>query len=336
MTLSIPTALSSYKLIPAGQFYTTRRNGKPLGLGLHVTAGLQDLGMTGTDESMEGTIKWALDRRPEVSWNGGADSDGFEWCVPDWYTAWHIKGYNSRTVGIEISNLDAHWTNKPAKWIEATIFHAARGAAAYIDKYDWPLQLASKSAVDAAIANGQKFGVTYHRRLNPSTRIDPADPESTFPLGMFWSYVKSELGGGGSTPTTPTTSTPTPAPTNVLDVDGDLGPKSITQWQKVMRAMGHQISVDGKISSDYSYLVAAVQRHMRSRGIKDAEGTLIGVDGRGIGSNSTSRYPAGGGTSTDTIEALCNYLGIRVKGHFAESEEYTVKVLQKRLNTGKF
>ena len=329
---TLPKTTSSYKLVPAGQHYTGRKNGPALGIVLHVTAGLQDTGMTGTDESMEGTIKWALGRRPEVSWHAGTDSDGVELCLPDWYTAWHAKGYNSRTIGIEISNLDARWDNKPKAWIDATLRNTARVAAAYCKKYGFPLTLSTKSQVDAAQAAGRKFGFTYHSYTSPTTRRDPG---ATFPWARFIGMVREEMNVASPAPAPEPNPEPNaPAPKNVLVVDGNWGPKTTTQFQKVMKAMGYPIIVDGKVDPDDSLLVRAAQRRMRSKGVKDAEGVLIAVDGRGLYPNSDGRYPKTG--SRDSIEGLCKYLGIRVKGHFAASDEWTIKNLQKRLNTGTF
>lgn len=186
--MTLPTRLSAYKLIPAGMFYETRR--KPvLGIVLHITAGLQDLGLVGTDESAEGTIGWALREKPQVSWHAIGDTDGVELCIPDWFTAFHAKDYNSPTVGIEISKLNTDWTKVSAKWIEATLRPVARYAAAIVDKYSLPLLLATKAQVDSAVAANRKFGFTYHSRLS-SIRSDPG---ANFPWEKFVAMVREEL-----------------------------------------------------------------------------------------------------------------------------------------------
>lgn len=195
MTLmTLPTTVNStnYKLLPAKKFYTKRQ--KPvLGVVLHITAGLQDLGLVGTDESAEGTIKWALSALPEVSWHAGCDTDGVELCLPDWYTAWHAKGVNSCTVGLEISKLNVDWTKVSDAWIERTLRNAAKYLAAIVKKYDLPLTLqTSKASVDSAIAANRKFGFVYHSTTSAGTRSDPG---KNFPIERLFKYIREELAG---------------------------------------------------------------------------------------------------------------------------------------------
>jgi hypothetical protein len=218
MTLMVlPKTVNStnYKLLPAGKFYTTR-NKRVLGVVLHITAGLQDLGLVGDDDSAEGTIRWALSAKPEVSWHAGADSDGVTLCIPDWYTAWHAKGVNSPTVGLEISKLNVDWTvgknGVTQKWVDATLRSAAKYLAAIVKKYDLPLVLQkSKSTVDAKIAANQKFGFVYHLTTSAGTRSDPG---VNFPIDKLFSYIRAELAAS-------TVVTPTPAPTPIQE-DEDM------------------------------------------------------------------------------------------------------------------
>jgi hypothetical protein len=129
-------------------------------------------------------------------------------------------------------------------------------------------------------------------------------------------YSNGSSGGGGSTP-----------PGDV-EVDGWLGYNTTRLWQSIMGT-----TVDGVISVP-SQLVTAVQKHLNAKGIRDADGKTLVVDGKGIQSNESGRYPSGSGT-TATIEALQAYLGTSVDGYFSAPSS-AVKALQTRLNTGKF
>ena len=197
MTMTLPgrATAENYKLIPSGRFYKTRYD-KVRGIVLHITAGLQDLGMKGDDPSAEGTNAWQLRAKPEASWNAISDSDSCILCLPDWYTAWHCFGYNSKTVGLEISKLDTDWTDVPDEWIDATLRNAAKWCAAIVKKHNLPLTLSTKAEVDRAIARGEKFGFTYHGWLNPETRTDPGlyRGKDTFPIELLFRLIRIELG----------------------------------------------------------------------------------------------------------------------------------------------
>lgn len=243
--LTLPSTINStnYRLLPAGKFYPERRNGNVLGVVLHITAGLQDLGMSGTDESAEGTIKWALSARPEVSWHAGADSDGVELCLPDSYTAWHAKGYNSRTVGIEISKLNVDWSTAPDAWVTATLKNAARYLAAIVKKHGLPLHLNTLSEVDAAVAANRKFGFVYHSTTSAGTRSDPG---KNFPIERLFTYIRAELATVAVKP--PVVA---PKPTPVIPVyPGPSRPSryysgATKAFQRRLKARGWTIDVDG-------------------------------------------------------------------------------------------
>jgi hypothetical protein len=126
-------------------------------------------------------------------------------------------------------------------------------------------------------------------------------------------YSGGSSGGGGG---------------GALDVDGVLGPDTISEWQRIMGT-----PVDGVISTPTSKLTTAVQKHLNAKGMKDAEGDTLVVDGKGLGSNKPGRYPESG--YRDTIEALQRYLGTPIDGYFGKPST-CIEALQKRLNTGKF
>jgi hypothetical protein len=102
-----------------------------------------------------------------------------------------------------------------------------------------------------------------------------------------------------------------------LDVDGELGPKTVTKWQKVMGT-----TVDGKIDADDSQLVRAVQEKLKAT----VNHRLV-VDGQGIYQN---------GKFYKTVAALQQYLGSPVDGRLSVPKSQAVKALQRRLNENRF
>lgn len=102
-----------------------------------------------------------------------------------------------------------------------------------------------------------------------------------------------------------------------LQVDGQLGPKTISRWQQIMGT-----PVDGEISEPYSHLTAAVQTHLNKQIHAGLE-----VDGHGIFQDN-KRYKTAG--------ALQSYLQSPVDGVLSSPVSQCIKALQRKLNTGKF
>ena len=96
--------------------------------------------------------------------------------------------------------------------------------------------------------------------------------------------------------------------TERLDVDGELGPKTISKWQAIVGT-----TVDGVISSPKSELIYWVQRYLADR--------------------VNHRLVADSEFGPKTIGALQVYLGTPVTQRM---DPVTVKALQRRLNEGRF
>jgi len=117
-----------------------------------------------------------------------------------------------------------------------------------------------------------------------------------------------------------TSALPSTTPTSTsgaLVVDGELGPKTISKWQKVMGT-----PVDGKISED-SQLVQKVQERLRAtvdhRLVVDGDGNSLDV-----------------GVFRKTIAALQRYLGSPVDGVITPGDSLVIRALQRRLNENRF
>jgi hypothetical protein len=110
----------------------------------------------------------------------------------------------------------------------------------------------------------------------------------------------------------------TQAPSSVpqLEVDGELGEKTIERWQQIMKT-----PVDGVISHP-SELVKAVQQRL-----KDTVDHRLEVDGEGINQD---------GKRTKTAGALQRYLGSPVDEVISTPKSEVVKALQRRLNEARF
>lgn len=121
------------------------------------------------------------------------------------------------------------------------------------------------------------------------------------------------FGGGYVGPDAPTT----PVGDQLLAVDGGLGPKTISKWQRVMGT-----KVDGVITPGNSDLVRAVQRRLKA-----TVNSRLEVDGDGIYQN---------GQYYKTAVALQQYLGTGVDGRISAPVSQVIKALQRRLNENRF
>lgn len=166
-------------------FYPSRRS--PLDLiVVHITAGLEDL--SGADSSAERTAAYAASTDRAVSWHAGADSDSWLELLPASYTAFHVKGFNSRAYGLEISKANTRWTGMPADWVERTLRNAAAALAPVVTAYRIPLVLLTRAQ---AAAGGRGFA--SHASLDPTRRSDPG---SDFPWTRLFALIRELIDTG--------------------------------------------------------------------------------------------------------------------------------------------
>lgn len=255
---------------PNKHYYTTRRS-PILGIVLHVTAGAQDTDMIGEDGSAASTIRYGQTVTRAASWHGIVDSDDVVDCLPDSCTAFHVKGYNSPTLGLEICNLDAVWANKPTDWTKATIANAAAWCVPKVTVYGLPLRLASKAEVDADIKAGRPFGFTYHAWLDPARRRDPGQD---FPTTLLFAYLAGQAPPPGPAAPVPAgTHPPFPLPRGWYfgprngprsSVSGYYGHREdLRTWQARIRQRGWRITADGLYGPTTATTARAFQRDKR-------------------------------------------------------------------------
>lgn len=179
----------------ARKSYYTSRHGSILAVVMHVTAGLQGR-PAGADSSAEQTAKYAATTDRAVSWHSGSDTDSHLQLLPDSFTAFHCQGYNSRTIGHEISKRDVSWADEDPLWVTKTLEQAVASLRGRVKALGIPPRWASKAELDRAIAtNGPPVGFVDHSALDPDRRQDPG---RDFPRNRFLSLLL--LGGRPATP----------------------------------------------------------------------------------------------------------------------------------------
>ena len=181
------------------KWYDTRRL-PILAIVEHITAGLEGVAAT-DDQSAERTAAYAATTDRKVSWHQGTDTDSNLVLLPDDHTAFHCAGYNSCTLGRELSKRHTDWRTMPRHWVQATLGNAAPNDAEWCRKHNIPVRKASRRELDDAIAHyratgqARPVGFIGHGELDPARRIDPGFVRSvdTFPWHSYLELVARHL-----------------------------------------------------------------------------------------------------------------------------------------------
>lgn len=175
-------------------FYTSRRacsHGVPADelphlAVAHTAESLPDF--TGPDTSGETLAKYASTTTRSVSWHSTVDADGTIPMLPDSYVGFHVVGYNSCSVGMEIATQAHRWVELAQsyqKWYEAIMGNAANQIAWWCKVHDLePVRLTKEQADRGA------RGVIGHHALDPDRRTDPG---VAFAWERFMADVKARI-----------------------------------------------------------------------------------------------------------------------------------------------
>lgn len=158
-------------------FYTSRRTCKhgvtpdrlPHLIAVHTAESLPDF--KGPDTSGEALAKYASTTTRSVSWHSTVDADGVVPMIPDSYVGFHVVGYNTCSVGVEIATQAGKWVELAQAypdWYRGIMGQAANQVAWWAKTYDIPAKRITKEAADAGVR-----GIVAHADLDPKRRTDP-------------------------------------------------------------------------------------------------------------------------------------------------------------------
>ena len=164
-------------------WYTTRN--KPIRLiVVHTAENLPDF--TPPDTGAENVAQFGASTS-RASWHSTVDSDTTIRMLPDDYTAWHVRFYNSQSLGVEIATQAHYWPHAPPVWVDAVLDRTAVVVADWCERWNIPAQRITRTAADA----GQS-GIVAHADLDPERRTDPG---GGFPWAQFIGVVNQKLQG---------------------------------------------------------------------------------------------------------------------------------------------
>lgn len=137
----------------------------------------------GEDDTAERLAKWASTTSSTVSWHAQVDSDSTVLLLPPEFTAFQCRGYNSKTLGIELATRAHLWGDNPER-DTALLERAADVVRGWCHRFDIPIVKVSKSTID-----GGGRGIVAHADMDPSRRSDPG---KNFPWDRFLALVRAE------------------------------------------------------------------------------------------------------------------------------------------------
>ena len=217
-------------------YYTTRR--KPIQIiVIHTAESLPDF--TSPDMGAERVARYGATTSRSASWHSTIDSDSIIPMLPDSYTAFHVRGYNSQSLGVEIATQAHKWPIAPKDWIDKTITNLADVVRRWGELYQIPYHRIARANVDAG-----SRGLVAHADLDPQRRTDPG---AMFP----WDLLYRKLTG--------------------LEEDemtlkrGDSG-NAVKLFQQCLNTQGagQNLTVDGAYGTQ---TVAAVKRYQNAAGL---------------------------------------------------------------------
>lgn len=163
---------------PNGNNYYPSRNDAIRLIVLHTAERLPDYNPP--DHGAEQLAKYASSTPRAVSWHASVDTDSIIYMLPDNYTGWHVRNYNSESLGIEMSTQAHRWWERPS-WDAQMIDNAAVVGAEWAKKYNIPIVKITKAQADMGLK-----GFIGHTDLDPTRRKDPGK-------GFSWATYLSRV-----------------------------------------------------------------------------------------------------------------------------------------------
>lgn len=153
-----------FRTNPHKHYYDSRRSDVRL-IVIHTAENLPDF--EGEDRGAEAVARYGATTSRPVSWHATVDSDSVLANLPDAYTAFHVRGFNSASLGVEVATQARKWASAPDEWVDNTLENLALLVAGWCKKHDIPpVKLTKREAKT-------ERGIVAHSTLDPKRRSDP-------------------------------------------------------------------------------------------------------------------------------------------------------------------
>lgn len=147
------------------------------------------------DSGAEGVSNFIRTRGEAGSYASVVDSDSTVKVGHYHWTMFHIRGFNSRSLGLSFACKAAQWPTLPPEWVDGALRQGAAEAATMCEwvreRFGWSIptrELSRQAALDGA------RGFVRHGTMDPGRRYDPGDG---FPLDRFGQlYIEECLARG--------------------------------------------------------------------------------------------------------------------------------------------
>lgn len=192
--MSLPVVV----VIPSPNFTTPTRGRDPRAIVLHTTESPERQG------AARGVAQnWFARPDAQASAHYVVDAAEVVACVPETLIAWHARGFNQHSIGLEIvgaaGQSAAGWGDE---YSAATLDLAARLCADIARRWRIPIEardsaglIAAKRAWDAGQEARELGGITTHAAVSAAFRkSDHGDPGPTFPMPWFLERVRFHAG----------------------------------------------------------------------------------------------------------------------------------------------
>lgn len=152
---------------------------------LHTAENVPDV--HGNDRTAEALAAYGAGTPRQASWHVCVDADSIVECLPDDATAFHVVGYNTISLGVEICTQARRW-GQNKRHDTKLLRNAAKVVARWSVRHDIPIPKTNGGILTKAEVDAGKAGITKHALLDPSRRSDPG-PD--FPTHRFLAMARA-------------------------------------------------------------------------------------------------------------------------------------------------